>query len=192
MPNGLSTGHYTNVLNFLYSVAFSCYLTPRSVTSRHRLAQADTASIDADSNGRGGNTDAGCYRNFEHHLTGGVNNTAQQNNNNNTSNRDTGGIGANLGNNASNISNNNNNNNSHNANSVNAASEVQTMFRSDNATIGVSGHSSGGAPPVGSAGGPGSRLAERATSVSAGKSILGRFTWNLIPHIGSRWFYYLY
>ncbi|XP_022701438.1 potassium voltage-gated channel protein Shab-like isoform X2 [Varroa jacobsoni] len=137
-------------------------------TSGHTINQADTASIDADSNGRGGNTDAGCYRNFEHHLTGGVNNTAQQNNNNNTSNRDTGGIGANLGNNASNISNNNNNNNnSHNANSVNAASEVQTMFRSDNATIGVSGHSSGGAPPVGSAGGPGSRLAERATSVSA-------------------------
>lgn len=39
-----------------------------------RAEQADAASIDADSTGRGGNTDAGCYRNFEHQLPGGVNN----------------------------------------------------------------------------------------------------------------------
>ncbi|OQR72403.1 potassium voltage-gated channel protein Shab-like, partial [Tropilaelaps mercedesae] len=130
--------------------------TPDHPSPRLPSPQADAASIDADSTGRGGNTDAGCYRNFEHHLTGGVNNTAQQTNNNNTTSRD--------GNNrelvvspTNNAALNNNRQNSLN----NSAPGGREGFANR-----------GGGPAAIEGKGPCPRVTGRANSVSAGKGIL--------------------
>ncbi|XP_003737687.1 potassium voltage-gated channel protein Shab [Galendromus occidentalis] len=55
--------HHVNLRD---AFAKSMDLVDVLVDSGHTINQADAASIDADSNGRGGTTDAGCYRNFEH------------------------------------------------------------------------------------------------------------------------------